>query len=218
MRNKKICIFAIIICLALIAICPLQIFAVGVIDVDAKTSLTIDYHYEDVFIANAAFSAYKIADIDAFYPDRLADRILGMGDVVSLVEKAQEEFDMEQSAKLASRLMSGKFTLDDMLISLEQTKKLGPLSSIMGMIPGMGDFKSQINDETADKAMKVTKAVIQSMTLEERKDPTKLRGTHKRRIAAGSGTSVDDVNRVINQYEKTKKIAKSFSSLTRGMF
>lgn len=155
----------------------------------------------------------KINDLDEFHPDRLADRILGMGDVVSLVEKAQEEFDEKQAMAVAERMMSGKFTLDDMLYQIDQSKKLGPLSSIMGMLPGMSEFKGKINDEDADKELKKTKAVIQSMTPEERKDPTRLRGTHKRRIAAGSGTSVDDVNKVINQFERTKKIMKSMSGM-----
>lgn len=159
----------------------------------------------------------KIDDLDEFHPDRLADRILGMGDVVSLVEKAQEEFDIKQAEQVANRLLSGKFTLDDMLFQIDQSKKLGPLSSIMGMLPGMNEFKGKISDEDADKELKKTKAVIQSMTPLERKDPSALRGTHKRRIAAGSGTSVDDVNRVINQFEKTKKIMKSMASM-KDMF
>ena len=148
----------------------------------------------------------KISDLDEFHPDRLADRILGMGDVVSLVEKAQEEFDEKRSEEIARNMMSGKFTLDDMLYSIEASRKLGPLSSIMGMLPGMGDYKNMINDEDADKNLKKVKAVIQSMTPEERKDPSRLRGTHKRRIAKGSGTTVDDVNKVINQYDKMKKV------------
>ena len=160
----------------------------------------------------------KISDIDIFYPDRLADRILGMGDVVSLVEKAQEEFDEKQAEEMMSRMLSGKMTLDDMLYSLEKTKKLGPLSSIMGMIPGMSELSGKINDADADKATKKTKAIIQSMTKEERKDPSIMRGTHKRRVAAGSGTTVDDVNKVINQFEKSKKMLRSLSSLTKGLF
>ena len=159
----------------------------------------------------------KISDLDEFHPDRLADRILGMGDVVSLVEKAQEEFDEKRSEEIARNMMSGKFTLDDMLYSIEASRKLGPLSSIMGMLPGMGDYKNMINDEDADKNLKKVKAVIQSMTPEERKDPSRLRGTHKRRIAKGSGTTVDDVNKVINQYDKMKKVMRSFSGMFRNM-
>ena len=159
----------------------------------------------------------KISDLDEFHPDRLADRILGMGDVVSLVEKAQEEFDEKRSEEIARNMMSGKFTLDDMLYSIEASRKLGPLSSIMGMLPGMGDYKNMINDEDADKNLKKVKAVIQSMTPEERKDPSRLRGTHKRRIAKGSGTTVDDVNKVINQHDKMKKVMRSFSGMFRNM-
>ena len=159
----------------------------------------------------------KISDLDEFHPDRLADRILGMGDVVSLVEKAQEEFDEKRSEEIARNMMSGKFTLDDMLYSIEASRKLGPLSSIMGMLPGMGDYKNMINYEDADKNLKKVKAVIQSMTPEERKDPSRLRGTHKRRIAKGSGTTVDDVNKVINQYDKMKKVMRSFSGMFRNM-
>lgn len=159
----------------------------------------------------------KISDLDEFHPDRLADRILGMGDVVSLVEKAQEEFDEKRSEEIAKNMMSGKFTLDDMLYSIEASRKLGPLSSIMGMLPGMGDYKNMINDEDADRNLKKVKAVIQSMTPEERKDPSRLRGTHKRRIAKGSGTTVDDVNKVINQYDKMKKVMRSFSGMFRNM-
>ena len=159
----------------------------------------------------------KISDLDEFHPDRLADRILGMGDVVSLVEKAQEEFDEKRSEEIARNMMSGKFTLDDMLYAIEASRKLGPLSSIMGMLPGMGDYKNMINDEDADKNLKKVKAVIQSMTPEERKDPSRLRGTHKRRIAKGSGTTVDDVNKVINQYDKMKKVMRSFSGMFRNM-
>ncbi len=160
----------------------------------------------------------KIEDLDVFHPDRLADRILGMGDVVSLVEKAQEEFDEKQAEDMAKRMLSGKMTMDDMLVSIEKTKKLGPLSSIMGMIPGMSDLKGQINDDQVDKSTKITKAIIQSMTKEERKDPSIMRGSHKRRVAKGSGTSVDQVNKVINQFERSKKMMKSLSGMTRGLF
>lgn len=159
----------------------------------------------------------KIEDLDEFHADRLADRILGMGDVVSLVEKAQEEFDMKKTEQIVARMLSGKFTLDDMLYQIEASRKLGPISSLMNMIPGMGDYKNQINDDDADKQLKVTKAIIQSMTPSERKDPSLLRGTHKRRIAAGSGTSVDDVNKLINQFEKTKKMLSQISTM-KGMF
>lgn len=155
----------------------------------------------------------KINDLEEFHPDRLAQRILGMGDIVSLVEKAQEEIDMEKAEKAAARLMAGKFSMNDLLLSIEQSSKLGPVSSIMRMIPGMSDFSGKINDEDADKELKKIRAIIYSMTPSEREDPMSMRSSHKRRIAAGSGTSINDVNKLMNQYEKMSKLFKSFSSM-----
>lgn len=156
----------------------------------------------------------KISDIEIFYPERLAQRILGMGDVVSFVEKAQEEIDMSVAEKTAERLMQGKFTMDDLLNSIEQSRKLGPLSSIMNMLPGMSEMSKAIDDNDADKQLKTIKAIIQSMTPEERQDPSIMRSSHKRRIAKGSGTTVEDVNKLCNQYDKMKKVFKNMSSLT----
>ena len=155
----------------------------------------------------------RINDLEQFYPERLAQRILGMGDVVSFVEKAQEEMDMKKAEETANRLMSGKFTMDDLLNSIEQSRKLGPLSSIMNMMPGMSDMAKAVNDDDADNQLKQIKAIIQSMTPAERQDPSIMRSSHKRRIAAGSGTSVDAVNKLCNQYDKMKKVFKNFSSL-----
>ena len=155
----------------------------------------------------------KIDDIETFHPDRLAQRILGMGDVVSLVEKAQEEFDMKEAERLTNRMMSGKFTMNDLLSSIEQSSKLGPISSIMKMLPGMSDFAGQINDNEVDDQLKHTRAIIYSMTPEERENPDIMRSSHRRRIAAGAGVSINEVNKLMNQYERTKKMMKSFSSM-----
>ncbi len=154
----------------------------------------------------------KIADLEPFYPERLAQRILGMGDVVSFVEKAQEEIDMAVAEKTAQRMLEGRFTMDDLLNSIEQSRKLGPLSSIMGMLPGMSEMSRAINDVDADRELKSIKAIIQSMTPEEREDPSIMRSSHKRRIAKGSGTTVDQVNKLVNQYDKMKKLMKNMSS------
>ena len=159
----------------------------------------------------------KIGDIEPFYPERLAERILGMGDVVSLVEKAQEEMDMKLAEETAKRMLDGKFTMDDMLIQIEQTQRMGPLAGIMKMLPGMGELSKAMEGMDADKQINKTKVIIQSMTKEERRDPSIMRSSHKRRIAKGSGTTVDDVNKVINQFERTRKIMKQMSGL-RGMF
>ncbi|MCF0115551.1 MAG: signal recognition particle protein, partial [Erysipelotrichaceae bacterium] len=158
----------------------------------------------------------KIEDMDVFYPDRMADRILGMGDIVTLVEQAQEKMDMEASQKLVERMMAGKFTLEDMLIQMEQIGKLGPISGILKMIPGAGQLSNMISDEESEQALKRTKAMIQSMTPYEREHPEKIRNSMKRRIASGSGTSVSEVTKMINQYEKMKKSMDSMAALTRS--
>lgn len=155
----------------------------------------------------------KINDLQEFHPDRLAQRILGMGDVVSLVEKAQEEMDMKKAEELTARLMAGKFTMNDLLTSIEQSRKLGPISSLIGMMPGMSDMAVKVNDQEADEQLKHVKAIIYSMTPEEREDPSIMRSSHKRRIAAGSGVSINEVNKLMNQYEKMSKMMKSLSSM-----
>ena len=159
----------------------------------------------------------KISDIETFHPERLAQRILGMGDIVTFVEKAQEEMDMKKAEETAKRLMEGKFTMDDLLNSIEQSRKLGPLSSIMKMMPGMADYANAINDTQADDELKRIKAIIQSMTPEEREDPSIMRSSYKKRIAKGSGTSVDQVNKLCNQYDKMKKLFKNMSAM-KSMF
>ena len=148
----------------------------------------------------------KIEDMDIFHPDRMADRILGMGDVVTLVEKAQEKLDLEEANKMAERMLAGQFTMDDMLKQFEQIQKLGPLGGIMKMIPGMNQYAGMLDEAKASDSMRHMKAIIQSMTLEERAHPEKMRGTMKKRVARGSGRSVDEVNKLINQFGKMKKL------------
>lgn len=158
----------------------------------------------------------KIDDMGVFHPDRMADRILGMGDVVSLVEKAQEKLDLEESEKMAEKMMNGQFTMDDMLKQFEQIQKLGPLSGIIKMIPGMNQYAGMLDETKANGAMAHTKAIIQSMTPYERAHPEKLRGTMKKRIARGSGTRVDDVNKLINQFNKMKKAMDQIGMMQRS--
>ena len=141
-----------------------------------------------------------------------------MGDVVSFVEKAQEQMDMKEAEKSAERFMSGKFTMDDLLKQIEATQKMGPLASIMKMLPGMGEAAKALEGTDADNQLKKVKAIIQSMTLEEREDPSIIRNSHKRRIALGSGTNVNDINRLINQYDRMKKLMKQMSSIKGGGF
>ena len=158
----------------------------------------------------------KIEDLDVFHPDRMADHILGMGDILSLVEKAQEKMDMEASTKSANRMMSGQFTLSDMLIQYEQIEKMGSLGGMMKLLPGMGQMANQIDEAKADNKLKKSKAIIQSMTPEERENPNILRAGRKNRIAKGSGTTVADVNRCISEYEKMKTVMKQMMSMSKN--
>ncbi len=152
------------------------------------------------FISNGE----KLTDLEIFYPDRLASRILGRGDVVSLVEKAQQSFDESEAERLEEKLKKNKFDFDDFLKQIKAIKKMGSLSSLLGMIPGLG---SQIkNANIDDKALVKVEAIIQSMTLEERSTPKILNGNRRKRIARGSGTSIQDVNRLIKQFAEMQKM------------
>ncbi len=158
----------------------------------------------------------KIEDMDVFHPDRMADRILGMGDIVTLVEKAQEKMDMEAAQKSAEKMLSGKFDLNDMLAQFEQIERMGPLSGIMKMIPGMNQYAGMMNENATQGAMKHAKAIIQSMTKWERENPEKIRSTMKKRIAKGSGTSINEVNKVLNQHSKMKKMMGTIGGMARS--
>lgn len=144
--------------------------------------------------------------IEQFYPDRMASRILGMGDVVSLVEKAQDAVDVQEAQKLEEKLRKQQFTLEDFYDQLQQIKKMGPLEQILGMIPGLG--KQMKNIPVDDTAFVRVEAIINSMTLEERRRPQIINGNRRRRIASGSGTRVQDINQLLNQFEEMKKMIK----------
>lgn len=150
----------------------------------------------------------KLEDIELFHPERLVSRILGMGDVVSLVEKAQEAIDEDDAKSLEEKIKNQSFDLQDFLKQLQNIKKLGPIGSILKMLPGVGDLGDLA---PAEKEMKKVEAVIQSMTKEERKKPELLKASRKKRIAAGSGTEVSDVNKLLKQFEQMKQMMKMFS-------
>jgi len=152
----------------------------------------------------------KMDALDIFYPARMADRILGMGDVVSLVERAQEQFDEEQARKLQKRIMKDQFDFNDFLAQLEQIKKMGNVKDLMGMIPGMG--KAMKDTEIPEDAFKGVEAIIRSMTPKERSTPALLNTSRKNRIAQGSGTSVTEVNKLIKQFEEMRKMMKMMSN------
>ena len=147
----------------------------------------------------------KSADFDTFYPDRLASRILGMGDVVSLVEKAQETIDQKEAEKMAEKLRKADFDLDDFLAQLQQVKKLGSLESIMGMMPGMNGVKLGGNEE---RQMVRTEAIIRSMTRQERRKPDIINGSRRQRIALGSGVKIVDVNQLLKQFQQMQKLMR----------
>jgi signal recognition particle subunit SRP54 len=152
----------------------------------------------------------KIDLLEAFHPERMASRILGMGDVVTLVEKAQEAVDMEEALQLEEKLKKDSFTFDDLKNQIRQIKKMGPLENIIGMIPGLGKQIKGVNID--DRAFAKVEAIINSMTMHERKNYVILNGSRKKRIADGSGTTVADVNRLLKQYMEMKKMLKRFKS------
>ncbi len=158
----------------------------------------------------------KLTDIEEFYPDRMASRILGMGDVLSLIEKAQENFDEEKAKKLEKKMKNQSFDLEDFLDQLEQLQNMGPIGDLLGMLPGMNS-KAMKGVEVNDKDLVRTKAIIQSMTVKERQTPDIINGSRKKRIAAGCGVHVSEVNRLLKQFEQTKKMMKQFGGMEKKM-
>lgn len=151
----------------------------------------------------------KLEAIDVFHPDRMSDRILGMGDIVSLVEKAQEQFDEEEARKLQKKLAKNTFNFNDFLKQINQIKKMGNLKDVVGMIPGMG--KAMKNMDIDDDAFKHIEAIIFSMTEQERENPSLINGGRRKRIASGSGTNIQEVNRLLKQFSETRKMMKMVS-------
>ena len=151
----------------------------------------------------------KLEALDAFHPDRIADRILGMGDIVSLVEKAQEQFDAEEAKKLQKKISRNQFNFNDFLSQIQQIKKMGNIKDLASMIPGVGKALKDIDID--DDAFKGVEAIIYSMTAAEREDPALINGSRRKRIAEGSGTTVQDVNRLLKQFEESKKMMKMLS-------
>jgi signal recognition particle subunit SRP54 len=153
----------------------------------------------------------KLDNFEAFHPDRMSNRILGMGDVLSLIEKAEQSIDKEKAKKLEERLKNNQFTFEDFLDQLEQLRDMGPLDEIMGMIPGMSGAKQLKNLQVDEKQLDHIEAIINSMTKEEKVEPKVINGSRRKRIAKGSGTSIQEVNRLLKQYRETKKMIKQFN-------
>jgi signal recognition particle subunit SRP54 len=157
----------------------------------------------------------KIDGFEVFHPDRLAQRILGMGDVMTLIEKAQEEFDEAEAMQLQKKLLENQFTLQDFVDQLRRIRRMGSLTSLLGMIPGMGQLKSQIDEQEVERRTRRVEAIISSMTKQERLTPKILNASRRRRIAAGSGVQVRDVNEVLQQFSQMQAM---MSQMRKGRF
>lgn len=157
----------------------------------------------------------KLDAIDNFHPERMADRILGMGDIVSLVERAQEQYDEEEAKRLQKKIAKNQFDFNDFISQIQQIKKMGNLKDLAAMIPGVGKMLKNVDID--DNAFKSIEAIIYSMTPEERSNPAILNGSRRQRIAKGSGTNIQEVNRLIKQFDETRKMMKMFSGAQSGM-
>ncbi len=159
----------------------------------------------------------KLDALEVFHPDRLAQRILGMGDILTLVERAQEHVDQKTAEEQARKLLDAQFTFDDFYAQLQQVKKMGPLGDLLKMIPGLGQVAKQLPEgPEAEREMRKVEAIISSMTKAERTDPTLINGSRRRRIAAGSGTTVADVNQLTKQFAEMRKLMKQMGSLAKS--
>ena len=157
----------------------------------------------------------KLSDLEPFYPDRMASRILGMGDVLTLIEKAQEAVTEQQALAMKKKMMENSFTLEDYLEQFESMKKMGGAQALISMMPGMGGKIKA--DDIDEKRMERTRAIILSMTKKERSDPSVINSSRKKRIAAGSGTSVQEINQLLKQFEQTKLLMKQLKGGKRRM-
>ncbi|MEW8996268.1 MAG: signal recognition particle protein [Thermoanaerobacter sp.] len=158
----------------------------------------------------------KLTDLEPFYPDRMASRILGMGDVLTLIEKAQAAIDEKKAQELGQKLLTKQFTLEDFLEQLQSLKNMGPLDQLLSMIPGMNKNMLK-NVDFSEKDLKRIEAIIQSMTKEERQNPSIINGSRKKRIAKGSGTTIQQVNSLLKQFEETKKMMKKFADIDKDL-
>ena len=155
--------------------------------------------------------------LEQFHPDRMASRILAMGDVLTLIERAQEAVDEEKARELERKMRTASFTLDDFLDQIQGVKKMGGLASVMEMMPGLGRQSKKMQGQLDESELKKTEAIIRSMTLEEREKPEIIKGSRRRRIALGSGTNPSDVNRVLNQFKQTQRLMRQFSNNPKGL-
>jgi len=184
-------------------------------DGDARGGAALSVRYVTGVPIYFAGVGEKPEDLEPFYPDRVASRILGMGDVMGLIEKAQKEFDQEEAKKTAEKVLKDSFNLEDFRQQLQQMKKLGGMEKIMGMLPGMGKLSGKVHPEDMERELKRKEAIINSMTRQERVFTKILNGRRRIRIAKGSGTQVSDVNRLIKEFDQMRKMMKRFGKLGR---
>lgn len=158
----------------------------------------------------------KLDALELFHPDRMAGRILGMGDVLSLIERAEQQFDVNQAVAMEAKMREGQFDFEDFLAQMKEMRKMGPLENILGMLPGMNKLPAGANLSVDEKAMKRVEAIILSMTKKERRNPDIINSSRKKRIAAGSGTSVQEINRLLNQFRDMQKMMKQLQAMSTG--
>ena len=194
---------------------PLTGIIMSKLDGDARGGSALSIKYLTGIPIKFAGVGEKLTDLDIFHPDRIADRILGMGDVMSLVEKVQEEIDEKEAKKDVNKFMSGSFTLDDMVTQLKRVQKLGSLGGLLKLIPGMPKLSDE-QKEFAEKEMRNMEVIVSSMTKEEREHPEILKASRKARIAKGSGKTNADINRVLKKYEQTKEMMKQMRNYSKG--
>jgi len=190
---------------------PLTGLVLTKIDVDARGGAALSIGAVTGLPVKFLGTGEKTEALEVFHPDRLAGRILGMGDVLTLVERAQETFDAKQAAQMEKKLRTASFTLEDMLDQLQQVQKMGPIGQIMEMIPGMGGMAKQAQDSVDKGDLRRVEAIIRAMTPGERRDPAILNASRRRRIATGSGTTLTDVNRLVKQFTEMQKMMKQLA-------
>ncbi len=196
---------------------PITGLVLAKVDSDARGGASLSVRAATGIPVKLMGTGERLDAIEIFHPDRLAQRILGMGDVVTLVEKAQEVVDQKEAEEQAKKMLEARFTLDDFYTQLQQIKKMGPLGDLMKMIPGMGQLAAQIpTGPEAERELRKIEAIVSSMTRAERADPSILNGSRRKRIARGSGTTVSDVNQLLKQFEEMKKLMKQIGGMAKG--
>ena len=195
---------------------PVSGLVVTKIDSDARGGAALSIRAATGIPVKFLGTSERLDGLEVFHPDRLATRILGMGDILTLVERAQEHVDEKEAEAQAKKLMEARFTFEDFYKQLQQVKKMGPIGDLLKMMPGMGGLAKQLPDpQQAERQMKTIEAIISSMTSEERQDPTILNGSRRKRIASGSGVTVSEVNALLKQFKEMQTLMKQFGAMAK---